>query len=401
MKDLVKYIIKQNRNNMKRNVNYILLAVVVLAFVSFPSCSNRNHDTSGDLSSEESGTSAAESTEIVITREQFESSGMKLGEPIPMRFENVIHANGYVVASPSGWVKISTLIPGRVKQINLSVGDHIKTGQLLFTLESNEIILLQQEYGEAFNQLTSLQSNYERQKALSEEQITAQKDFINAESEYKSLLVKTEGLKARLRMINVDPDQVESGTIVPFVSVYSPIQGFVAKQDLVLGQFIEPQATVMELINPDQLQLNIHVFEKDLKDMVVGQSVRYYNPDDMEKVYEAKMSHIGKSIDPDSKTVLCIAQIKAADRSVLVNRLFVETEIITCQREAPALPSQALTREENRYYALQLVNEEGENLIFRKFPVNIGVVLQEYAEVMDEGLKDILIEGGYNLLPVE
>jgi len=385
---------------MKRNINYILL-VVMLASVSLPSCHNRNQDNAGDLNKEESGPAAEESMEIVITKEQFESSGMKLGEPLPRMFQIVINANGYVVASPSGWVKISTLIPGRVKQINLSVGDYIKTGQVLFTLESNEIILLQQEYGEAFHQLKSLQATYERQKALSEEQITAQKDFIIAESEYRSLLMKTEGLKTRLRMINIDPVQVEKGTIVPLVSVYSPIQGFVTKQDLVLGQFIEPQATVMELVDLDQLQLNIHVFEKDLKDMVVGQTVHYYTPDNREHVFEATLSHIGKSIDPDSKTVLCIAQIKAPDGTALVNRLFVETEIITCQREASAIPSQALIREENRYYVLSLVDERGENLIFRKLPVNIGVVLQEYAEVLDEGLKDILIEGAYNVLPGE
>jgi cobalt-zinc-cadmium efflux system membrane fusion protein len=386
---------------MKRSLTYFLLAVAMLIPVFLPSCQNRNQGNTGDLDAKESGPAVEESREIVITKEQFESSGMKLGEPLPMMFRNVIHANGYIVASPSGWVKISTLIPGRVKQINLSVGDHIKKGQLLFTLESNEIILLQQEYGETFNQLNSLKASYERQKALSEEQITAQKDFINAESEYRSLLLKTEGLKARLRMINIDPAQVEKGTIVPLASVYSPIQGFVAKQDLVLGQYIEPQATVMELIDPNQLQLNIHVFEKDLKDMVIGQPVLFYNPDDVERVFEATLSHIGKSIDPDTKTVLCIAQLKAADRSALVNRLFVETEIITCQREAPAIPDQALIKEENHYYVLSLVDERGENLIFRKIPVNIGVVLQEYAEVLDEGLKDILIEGGYNLLPVE
>lgn len=383
---------------MKWSINYNLLAMVMMVFVLLPSCHNSRKE-SENSSTDVSGSDANEFTEIIITREQFESSGLKVGEPVTRRFEEVINANGYVVASPSGWVKISTLIPGRVKKINFSVGDYIKKGQVLFTLESSEIISLQQEYGEAFHQLKSLQSNYERQKALVEEQITAEKDFIHAESEYKSLFVKTEGLKARLRMIYIDPVQVEKGTIVPLVSIYSPIQGFIANQELVVGQFLEPQETVMELINPDQLQINIHVFEKDLKNMVIGQTVRYSNPDDMERIFKATLSHIGKSIDPDSKTVLCIAQIKAPDRNVLVNRLFVETEIITCEREAPAIPSQALIREEDHYYALQLADEKGDNLIFRKILVNVGVVLQEYTEVLDEGLKDILIEGAYNVLP--
>jgi cobalt-zinc-cadmium efflux system membrane fusion protein len=385
---------------MKLNWNYFLLAVAMLTLPFLLSCHNRNKGLTGE--SEGKGSLAERladkgSREIVITREQFESSGMKLGDPVPMTFTKMIIANGYIVASPAGWAKISTLIPGRVKQISLSVGDYIKKGQLLFTLESNEIILLQQEYAEAFNQLNSLKASYERQKALSEEQITSQKDFINAESDYKSLLSKAEGLKARLRMINIDPLQVQKGTIIPVASIYSPIQGFVTKQDLVLGQFIEPQAMVMELIDIDKLQLNIHVFEKDLKDMAIGQQVLYYDPDDMERVFEATLSHIGKSIDPDTKTVMCIAQLKPADRNAFVNNLYVETQIITCQREAPAIPGQALIKEEGLYYVLALVGEREENLILRKIPVNLGVVLQEYAEVLDQGLKDILIEGGYNL----
>ena len=135
--------------------------------------------------------------------------------------------------------------------------------------------------------------------------------------------------------------------------------------------------------------------------MVVGQPVRYFVPDNRNQVFQAALSHIGKSIDPDTKTVLCIARIKAPDRNVLVNRLFVETEIVTCEREAPAIPSQALILEENRYYALQLVEEEGENLIFRKIPVNVGVVRHEYTEVLDEGLKNILMEGAYDVIPME
>ena len=389
---------------MKQNLNYFLLSVTMLTLPFLLSCHNRNQGLTGESEGKGSVTEGLgdnESREIVITREQFESSGMKLGDPVPMMFTKMISANGYIVASPSGWVKISTLIPGRVKQISLSVGDYIKKGQLLFTLESNEIILLQQEYAEAFNQLNSLKASYERQKALSEEQITSQKDFINAESDYRSLLSKTEGLKAQLRMINIDPLQVQKGTIIPVASIYSPIQGFVTKQDLVLGQFIDPQATVMEVIDINQLRLNIHVFEKDLKDMVVGQQVLYYDPDDTERVFEATLSHIGKSIDPDTKTVVCIAQLKPADRSAFVNRLYVETQIITCKREAPAIPGQALMKAEDLYYVLVLVGEIEEKLIFRKIPINLGVVLQEYAEVLDEGLKDILIEGGYNLLTGE
>ncbi len=386
---------------MKRILKYLLSVVALLTLASMPSCHNASQVEPGGEGSMAEGFALEKQGEIVITKEQFESSGMKLGSPSPMMFRQMVSANGYIVASPSGWVKISTMIPGRIKEINLSIGDHIKKGQLLFTLESNEIILLQQEYAEAFNQLNSLKSSYERQKALSEEQITSQKEFINAESDYRSLVSKTEGLKARLTMINIDPSRVEKGTIVPLAPVYSPIQGFITNQNLVLGQFIEPQANVMELIDIDQLRLNIHVFENDLKEMAVGQEVLYYDPDDKERVFKAMLSHIGKSIEPETRTVLCIAQLKPSDRSYFVNNLYVQTKIITCEREAPAVPNQALINEDEWHFVLSLVGEKEGNLIFRKIPVHIGVIMPEYTEMLDEDLKDILIEGAYNLVTKE
>ena len=389
---------------MKRSLTVIISGIAIMISLSVPSCQNNNDPSgkeSGEAGSITEGLSSEKPEEIIITREQFESSGMKLGDPLPMMFRKIVSANGYIVSSPAGHAKISTMIPGRVKQINFTAGDFVNKGQLLFTIESNEIILLQQEYAETFNQLKALKAQYERQKALSEKQITAQKDFIDAESNYMSLVSKTEGLKKRLEMIHIEPTEVEKGIIKPVAPVYSPMNGYITKQNLVVGEFIEPQATVMELIDPDQMRLNIHVFEKDLKEMVTGQQVLYYDPDDQAQKYEASLSHIGKSIDQETRTVLCIAQLKPSDRKIFVNNLYVQTEIITCQREAPAVPNQALIKEDDWHFVLQLADEKNGDLIFHKIPVHPGVTMPEHTEILDKGLTDILVQGGYNLVTEE
>ena len=79
-------------------------------------------------------------------------------------------------------------------------------------------------------------------------------------------------------MINIDPAAVEKGIILPVLSVRSPIRGVVTRQDLVLGQFIEPQVTVMEVVDTRKLQLNIMVFERDLAGLAPGQTVKFHTP---------------------------------------------------------------------------------------------------------------------------
>lgn len=378
------------------NCNLLVLSIPVLFWIS--SCQQGVGDKSGK-ETPDVGTVAIVSGEIELTKDQFESMAMEVGDPLTMMFSNAISANGYIVASPSGSAKISTLISGRVRQINHSAGDYIQKGQVLFSLESNEIILLQQEYAEALHALHVLEADHERLKALSEEKIVAQKEFLKTESEYRSMLSKAKGLNARLKMIRIDPAQVEKGNLIPYVSVASPISGTISKLELVLGQFVEPQETVLEVIDNKSMQLKLHVFEKDLAGLAIGQQVLFKTPDNRDSEFEASISHIGKSINPETRVVECLAQIKPANQGNFLNNLFVETRIYICQREAKAIPEQALIKEAERSYVLILQEENEDRMIFRKIPVHIGVTRGGFSEVMDENLTDVLLEGAYNLWP--
>lgn len=374
-----------------KNANPIL---TILALIFLFAC-HGGGGSNVSLTEEEDGLSPGE---VLLTREQFETSGMKVGAPSLMMFSNEINANGMLGSTLYGRAKINTLIPGRIMKLNFSVGDHVEKGEVLFSLQSHEIIGLQQEYAEVVQQLVLLQSDYERLKSLSEEKIVARKDFQKTESEYLTMQARAEGLKARLRMININPASVEEGIILPELSVRSPIAGVVTRQELVLGQFVEPQETVMEVVDTRKLQLNIRVFEKDLAGLAVGQTVKFWIPGQEDQVFEATLSHIGKSIDMETKTVPCIARIPAADRGAFVNNLFVETRIITCQREAMAIPESALIRDPDRDFVWLRVDEKEDQMTFRKIPVQTGATISGYTEILDEDLSEILLEGAYNML---
>lgn len=369
-----------------------LLIYTISALIIVSSCHR-----GGESSTEEAGIETAQPGEIVLSRTQFETSGMKVGAPEAMLFSNEINANGYLSASLSGRAKINTLIAGRVRQVYHSVGDQVKKGDALFLLESYEIIQLQQDYAELTYQLALLKADYERQKSLSDEKIVAQKEFNKTESDYRSMLARAGGLKARLKLINMDPASVEDGNIVSVLTVRSPIRGVVTSQELVLGQFIEPQLTVMEVVDTRKLQLTLRVFERDLSALVIGQTVKFYTPDQPELVYEATLSHIGKSLDPETKTVQCLARIQAVDRGVFVNMLYVETKVITCQREALAIPENALIREPDRDFIWSMVAEHEDQLTFRKIPVQTGPTRRGFTEILDEDLTKILLEGAFML----
>lgn len=368
--------------------------LLVPLLISLSSCQRGTGDGSAVS---ETGGDAVQSGEIVLTQDQFNEAGMKVGDPSVVMFSNEVAANGIVSSSIGGSAKISTLVSGRVRQINHAEGESVRKGEVLFSLESYDLIMLQQEYAEVHHQVKLLAADYERQKALYEEKIMSQKNFLKTDSDYKSILAKAEGLGARLRMIHIDPAEVAAGSIVPYLNIQSPISGTLTHLDLVLGQFIDPQTTVMEVVDARKLQLSLRVFEPDLEEVIPGQMVHFNTPDQPERVFEAILSHVGKSIDPETKTVHCIARLAPAIAEKLVNNLFVTSRIITCERETLAIPENALIREPDRDFVWILLEEKGEQLIFRKIPVHTGPTRDGYTEVLDEDLSSVLLVGAYNL----
>lgn len=384
---------------MKKEINRILIHAAVLIVLILSGC-HGNKGESADSNESDLAAVSAESEaqdEVIISKAQFKQADMKLGKPEVLTFSQTITANGYIAASPNGKVNISSLIPGRVKKINIRPGEKISRGHLLFTLEGNEIIQIQQDYAESYNQLILLKANYDRNKELAKENITARKDLLLAETDYNTMLAKKEGLKALLLMVNIDPSAIEKGSIAPAISVYSPIDGYITDLLFEVGEYIDANNTIIEIIDPKQLQLDIAVFKQDIDNLEKGQTVRFYDPDKPEIIYEAVLSQIGQTIDVESRTIHCTASIKLKDRVNFINNTFVETEIITLSHEAYSLPESAILEENEKSLVLTLIGETDDNFIFKKTIVNTGASQGRFIEILDKELSDVLTEGAYNL----
>jgi cobalt-zinc-cadmium efflux system membrane fusion protein len=345
----------------------------------------------GDVISDEDG------TQFVVTRDQFAASGMELGIPDTVQFSDAIRATGIVRARPSGRAEVSTLIPGRIHQIFHSLGEDIRKGEVLFALESNDYIELQQEYAATSNRVRLLEAEYKRQKTLYEQQVVAEKEFLRTESEYRTTTALMEGLKARLRMTNTDPGLIEEGTIIPYLKVRSPIKGTISRHELVMGHYITPEEVLVEIVDPAALQLYLQVFQKDMEEIEPGLKVIFYNPDRPDRTFAATLLQAGRSIDPITKKIHCTAQIVEGIATGLVDNLYVEASIITGQREVLAVPEEAVFQKGDRSFILTFIGQDEGALVFQTTQVQAGATRNGYVEILDQDLHQVLIKGGDHL----
>ncbi|GAA4246302.1 MULTISPECIES: efflux RND transporter periplasmic adaptor subunit [Winogradskyella] len=333
--------------------------------------------------------------DITVTQAQFKSENMAFGSIEEFDFNEGIKVNGMIDVPPQNKSSISTFIGGYVTKTPLLIGSEVKKGQLLVTLENPEYVEIQQNYLEVAEQLNYLKSEFNRQKTLFDEQITSEKNYLKAESTYKSNLAHYNGLRKKLQMMHINPQRVEQGTISSSINLYAPIDGFVTKVNVSNGTYVSPSDVILEIVDTHHVHLELSVFEKDIMAIKKGQKIRFQIPEASDKTFNADVHLVGTTIDGESRRVQVHGHIDNDEDHFIVG-MFVDAEIITDSTKRVGLPKEAIISLEEANYVLVLKTKKNNEFHLEKVKVTIGKATEDVVEILNsEGLKNkqILVKG--------
>ena len=355
-----------------RKSTYIL---VIAAFIWITGC------TSGK-EKEPEATAGSDKNTFVVSKEQFIDSKMETGPMQPVDFPVTVTATGMIDVPPQNKAVVSSFVEGYVTKTYLLIGDKVKKGQQLVTIENPEFVAFQQEYAEAKVQLNYLKSEYERQKILFEEKIASEKKFLKAESDYRKTLSKYNGLKKKLQLLHIDPAAVEKGTYTTTIKIFAPISGSITDIDVAIGQHISPAEKIIEIVNTDHIHLELNVFEKDVIKVKEGQQILFTIPEASSEKYPAEVHLVGSSVDLNTRTVKVHGHPDKDLNIHLSTGMFIEAKIFIRNDSHPALPDESVVNlEDGNDYVLLLKEEKDDAYIFEKRRVIIGQVHDGMAEI--------------------
>ena len=378
---------------MNRLMHYRSALFSILIFILPISCKN------GKQQAEEEN---AASGIVHITKEQFNHENMQTGALQKVEFDDVVKVRGMADVPPQSKATVSPAVSGSVKEIFVRAGDRVNKGQALLSFEGPEIIGLQQNYLENFGQLKSLESEYIRQKTLFAENISSEKLFLEAESNYKRTEASCEGLKQRLLLLNIDIGKVKQGEITPFAVIYAPIAGDIIRINADISKYIQPSDVVDEIVDTKQLQLYLSVFEKDIDAIKPGQKVVFSLPESSGKLLTATVNLVGKAIDRTDRTVVVQALPAVDSRIALLTGMYIDAGIVTGSKTVTALPVDATITEGEEHFVLLLQSSDNNEYVFQKVKVQTGKRSGDYIEVFPDDIVTtssvVLLKGVYNAM---
>ena len=384
-----------------KNISYTFKGRSFLILMTYCMFGCGAHEQQQIDEAEETQTGA--SNEVALTQRQFETSAMELGQLQQHPFGSSIKINGIIDVPPEGRAEISNYYGGYVRNLSLLTGQEVKKGELLFNLENPEYIQMQQDFLETQSQLAYLQSDFERQQTLSQENIASRKNFLKAQADYRTALAKSEGLKKKLALLNIKAESVSPENLASHVSIYAPFSGYITEVNTVNGAFLSPADIAVKLINTDHIHLDLHVFEKNISMLKEGQSIRFRLPDDRQVNFEAEVFMIGKTIGTENRRINVHAHLKDKSQSVeFTPGMYVEAEIYFSRDTAMALPSEAIIEVEGTHVVLVKKEEAEAGMVFEKAAVKPGMTSQEMTEILNADdfstSTEFLIKGAFNMI---
>jgi HlyD family secretion protein len=194
--------------------------------------------------------------------------------------------------------------------------------------------------------LDEAKSKVERARSLAQEGImtSADKDaaeaaYARAESGLQSALeqvkIRQAAVKQRLSELKMAQQQL-ADTVVT-----SPLAGIVQVRRANVGEFLQSGAPIAEVVRIDPLRLRVAVPEREANGIQPGQLVRVRVDGDAAE-YTGKVARLAPALDPQSRTLLCEADI--ANPGKLRPGSFARAEIVVGSRVVPTVPTSAIVR---------------------------------------------------------
>jgi len=339
-------------------------------------------------------TTNAETT-IKLSDTQIKNSGIVLGKTETRSISTILKVNGKIDVPPQNMVSISVPLGGYLKSTKLLPGMKVKKGEVIANIEDQQYIQLQQDYLTGKSKLSYLEKEFVRQKELNQSKASSDKVFQETETNYQGQKILVKSLSEKLRLISINPDNLDENNLSRSINLYAPIDGFVSTVNVNIGKYVNPSDVLFELVNPSDIHLALTVFEKDINKLSIGQKLMAYTNNEPNKKHPCEILLIGQNLSAE-RSVEVHCHFEDYDKT-LIPGMYMNADIEVKANDVIAVPTDAIVHFEGKDYVFV---QDATNT-FVMTAVQGGASENGFTEVInanDIKAKSIVIKGAYTVL---
>lgn len=299
------------------------------------------------------------------------SKEVTVTELAPRKFDHYVQTQGSVDAEDN--ILVSAKSPGVVTAVYVKEGQQVSKGQVLAQID-NSVIIRSIEAQKA--QLELAKTVFERQKNLWDQKIGTEVQYLQAKT-------NKESLEKQLESLNEQNDMTR---------IKAPISGTVDDVSIKIGENIAPGMPAVRVVNTSDLKLIANVSEAYVTDIKKGNSAVISIPE-LKKEITAKVTFVGKTIDPLSRTFPVEIKLPA-DGDLRPNMTGILKVIFHSEPSTIVVPVNVV-QELNKEKIVFVAETNGKQTVARKKVVTVEGVYDNLAQVKGLQAGEKIITFGY------
>jgi membrane fusion protein, multidrug efflux system len=291
----------------------------------------------------------------------------------PQNFKHFVEAQGVVTSK--NIVQVTPQMGGAITGIFITEGQAVRKGQLVATIDNS---VMKESLIEIKTQLELASTVFNKQKALWDQQIGTEIQYLQAKANKESLEKRINTMDTQLGMSKV----------------YAPISGTVEKLIQKSGEMGMPGSPIAQIVNVGDLKVTAKIGDTYVGSVKKGDAITVKFPD-INKELSTRISLVNGLIDPASRTFGIEANIPNLGGSLKPNQVAI-ININDSSKGNSLVVSQNVVQKTEGGDLVYVAVVEGGKKIAKAKKVKTGISYNGNVEIL-EGLTagEMVITQGY------
>ncbi len=273
-------------------------------------------------------------------------------EPVALHaFVSEESTEGKIAVNADRATPVFSPFSGRVTRVIAGLGDTVRAGAPLATVEASEFVQAQNDLSTAAAQVKIARINETRKHALYDAKGGSLQDWQQAQTDLTAAETALDAVRNRLRILGTSGAEIAAleaaHSMIAAAAIAAPVAGVVVDRQVGPGQYLQAGSNtpVYTIADPSSVWLLANVREADASLVHSGQIMEVRVPAYPKRVFKAHVTYVAAAVDPVTHRLPVRAEIENRD-AALKPEMFANFRILTSDAvDAPAVPEAAVIYE--------------------------------------------------------
>lgn len=340
----------------------------------------------------------AERDPLVVTADAELAGRIEIAALGVSEVRELLRVPGRVEADENRMARIGAPVNGRITDLQATVGQEVRRGAVLATINSTELSSSQLAFLKAQSQRELAARSAARAKQLFDADVIGTAELQRRQSELTMAEAELGAAADQLKVLGMPVSAVnrlaETRSINSLSQIVATVSGTVIERKVTEGQVVQPADPVFLVADLSSLWVLAEIPEQNAGSIRVGEDVAVEIAALPGRTVNGRLTFVSPVVNPQTRTVQVRLDLPNSQREYKPDML-ASVLIQGKPQQRPTVPDEAVVREENRDYVFVRTADN----TFRLRAVQLGIEYQG-RRVVESGVRDgemVVVGGAFHL----